>query len=106
MAKTPFIHSLQLTGGTFYTFSSASQDLVFTFNNTINKFKFSKFVLLNIPKFQPPNFGDNSIQFTTLDTTFLDVQSSTYNLVNPNNLSPNLEVSFQNYCLNLESTSR
>ena len=104
MANTPFIHPLNVSGGTFYTFSSAANDLSFTFNNTVNKFKFSKFVLLNIPAFQKPIYNENSIQFETLDTTFLDVASSTFNLVNPDNLSPNLEVSFQNYCLNLEST--
>ena len=104
MAKTPFIRPLQVTGGTFYTFSSASEDLSFTFNNTVNKFKFSKFVLLNIPAFQKPVYNENSIQFDTLDTSFLDVASSTFNLVNPDNLSPNLEISFQNYCLNLEAT--
>ena len=104
MAKTPFIRSLQQTGGTFYTFSSAAEDLSFTFNNSVNKFKFSKFVLLNIPNFQKPVYNENSIQFDTMDTTFLDVASETFALVSPNNLSPNLEVSFQNYCLNLEST--
>jgi len=104
MAKTPFIRPLQVTGGTFYTFSSASEDLSFTFNNSVNKFKFSKFVLLNIPPFQKPIYNENSIQFDTIDTTFLDVATNTFNLVNPNNLSPNLEISFQNYCLNLEAT--
>jgi len=104
MAKTPFIRPLQVTGGTFYTFSSAAEDLSFTFNNTVNKFKFSKFVLLNIPGFQKPVYNENSIQFDTLDSSFLDVASNTFNLVDPNNLSPNLEISFQNYCLNLEST--
>lgn len=104
MAKTPFIRPLQVTGGTFYTFSSASEDLAFTFNNTVNKFKFSKFVLLNIPSFQKPVYKENSIQFDTLDSSFLDVAGNTFTLVNPDNLSPNLEISFQNYCLNLEAT--
>lgn len=104
MAKTPFIRPLQVSGGTFYTFSSAAEDLSFTFNNTVNKFKFSKFVLLNIPRFQNPVYKENSIQFDSMDTTFLDVESQSFNLVDPNNLSPNLEISFQNYCLNLEST--
>ena len=104
MAKTPFIRPLQLTGGTFYTFSSAAEDLSYTFNNTVNKFKFSKFVLLNIPEFQKPVYNENSIQFENIDTAFLDVATESFNLVNPDNLSPNLEISFQNYCLNLEST--
>jgi len=104
MAKTPFIRQLQVTGGTFYTFSSAAEDLAFTFNNTTNKFKFSKFVLLNLPEFKVPTYKENSIQFNTLDTTFLDYATNSFELIDPNNLSPNLEISFQNYCLNLEST--
>ena len=51
MAKTPFIRPLQVQGGTFYTFSSSAEDLAFTFNNSTNKFSFSKFALLNIPNF-------------------------------------------------------
>jgi hypothetical protein len=35
MAKTPFIRPLQVQGGTFYTFSSAAEDLALTFNNTV-----------------------------------------------------------------------
>ena len=104
MAKTPYIRPLQLQGGTFYTFSSAAEDLALTFNNTVNKFRFSKYVLLDIPEFRKPVYGENSIQFDTMDSTFLDVAEGAFNLVSPNNLSPNLEVSFQNYCLNLEAT--
>lgn len=103
MAKTPFIRPLQTQGGTFYTFSSAAEDLALTFNNTVNKFRFSKYVLLNIPEFKEPLYGENSIQFDTVDSSFLDVAEGSFDLVNPNNLSPNLEISFQNYCLNLES---
>ena len=103
MAKTPFIRPLQTQGGTFYTFSSAAEDLALTFNNTVNKFRFSKYVLLNIPEFKEPIYGENSIQFDTVDSSFLDVAEGSFDLVDPNNLSPNLEVSFQNYCLNLES---
>jgi len=104
MAKTPYIRPLQLQGGTFYTFSSAAEDLALTFNNTVNKFRFSKYVLLNIPEFRNPVYGENTIQFDTMDSTFLDVAEGSFDLVSPNNLSPNLEVSFQNYCLNLEAT--
>jgi hypothetical protein len=104
MAKTPYIRPLQVQGGTFYTFSSAAEDLTFTFNNTVNKFRFSKYVLLNLPEFRNPVYGENSIQFSTIDTPFLDVANGDFILVNPSNTSPNLEVSFQNYCLNLEAT--
>ncbi len=104
MATTPYIRPLQVQGGTFYTFSSAAEDLAFTFNNTTNKFRFSKFALLNIPKFSSPQYGENTVQFNAIDTTFLDVASQSFDIIDPNNLSPNLETSFQNYCLNLEST--
>jgi hypothetical protein len=103
MAKTPFIRPLQVQGGTFYTFSSAAEDLALTFNNTVNKFRFSKYVLLNLPEFREPLYGENTILFNTLDSSFLDVAEGSFDLVDPNNLSPNLEVSFQNYCLNLEA---
>jgi hypothetical protein len=104
MAKTPFIRPLQVQGGTFYTFSSAAEDLALTFNNTVNKFRFSKYVLLNIPEFREPLYGENSILFNTIDSSFLDVAEDSFTIVDPNNLSPNLEISFQNYCLNLEAS--
>lgn len=104
MAKTPFIRPLQTQGGTFYTFSSSAEDLSLTFNNSLRKFKFSKFVLLKIPDFANPVYGENSIQFDSIDTTFLDATLGNYTLTNPSNTSPSLEISFQNYCLNLEST--
>lgn len=104
MAKTPYIRPLQVQGGTFYTFSSAAEDLALTFNNTVNKFRFSKYVLLNLPEFRTSLYGENTIQFNTIDSSFLDVAEGSFDLVNPNNLSPNLEVSFQNYCLNLEAS--
>ena len=104
MAKTPFIRPLQVQGGTFYTFSSAAEDLALTFNNTVNKFRFSKYVLLDLPEFREPLYGENTILFNTIDSSFLDIAEGSFTLVDPNNLSPNLEVSFQNYCLNLEAS--
>ena len=104
MAKTPFIRPLQVQGGTFYTFSSAAEDLALTFNNTVNKFRFSKYVLLNLPEFREPLYGENTILFNTTDTAFLDVAEEAFTVVDPNNLSPNLEIAFQNYCLNLEAS--
>jgi hypothetical protein len=106
MAKTPFIRPLQVQGGTFFTFSSSAEDLSLTFNNSLKKFKFSKFALLNIPNFAEPIYGENSIQFNTIDGTFLDSSSGNYTLSNPSNLSPSLEISFQNYCLTLFEMNR
>ena len=105
MATTPFIRPLQVQGGTFYSFSSSAEDLSFTFNNSINKFKFSKFALLNIP---PINNGDplgNSLKLNAPDSAFIDY--ATYNgngQIITTNQNVNFSQSFQSYCLNLEST--
>jgi hypothetical protein len=104
MAKTPYIRPISVQGGTFYTFSSAAEDLSLTFNNSLKKFKFSKYALLKLPEFGRPTYGENTFQFDAIDTTFLDAAYGDFILSNPNNLSPSPEISFQNYCLNLEST--
>jgi hypothetical protein len=105
MAKTPFLRQISTQGGTFYTFSSAAEDLSLTFNNSLKKFKFSKYALLKLPEFGSPIYGENTFQFNSIDSTFLDAAYGNYILTNPNNLSPSLEISFQNYCLNLEATA-
>jgi hypothetical protein len=103
MATTPFIRSLQVQGGTFYSFSSSAEDLSFTFNNSVNKFKFSKFALLNIP---PLNNGDplgNSLKLDAPDSAFLDYASNSQQIIT-GNANIDFSQSFQSYCLNLEST--
>ena len=104
MAKTAYIRPIAVQGGTFYTFSSAAEDLSLTFNNSLKKFTFSKYALLKLPEFGTPVYGENTLQFNAIDTTFLDAAAGDFILTNPNNLSPSPEISFQNYCLNLEST--
>ena len=54
MSATPFIRPIQNQGGTFYTFSSAAEDLEFTFNTINKKFYFSKFACLNLPDIKRP----------------------------------------------------
>lgn len=103
MATTPFIRGLQIQGGTFYSFSSSAEDLSFTFNNSINKFKFSKFALLNIP---PINNGDplgNSLKLNAPDSAFLDYATGAGQIIT-GNANVNFSQSFQSYCLNIEST--
>lgn len=95
MAVTPLIRPLQSVGGSFYTFVSAQEDLSKTFSNSDTKFKFSKFVLLNIPNVATPNFQNNTLQFGAVDGHLLSGLSSDQNV--------NLAQSFQNYCLNLET---
>ena len=104
MAKTPYIRPIAVQGGTFYTFTSSAEDLALTFNNSLKKFTFSKYALLKLPDFGKPTYGENTLQLNAIDTTFLDSAQGDYILSNPNNLSPSPEISFQNYCLNLEST--
>lgn len=104
MAKTPFIRPLQVQGGTFYTFSSSAEDLSFTFNNSVNKFRFSKFALLNIPDIDNnSNSGTNYIRLNGPDSAFLDWANST-GLIITGDGNIDFSQSFQSYCLNLEST--
>jgi hypothetical protein len=105
MATTPFIRPLQVQGGTFYSFSSSAEDLSFTFNNSINKFKFSKFALLNIPPINNSDIYGNTLKLDAPDSAFLDY--ATYNgsgQIITGNANINFSQSFQSYCLNLEST--
>lgn len=104
MAKTPFIRPLQIQGGTFYTFSSAAEDLSFTFNSSDNKFRFSKFALLNIPNIDNSSSSQtNYIRLNAPDSAFLDWANSTGQIIT-GDANIDLSQSFQSYCLNLEST--
>ena len=104
MAKTPFIRPLQIQGGTFYTFSSSAEDLSFTFNNSVNKFRFSKFALLNIPDIDNSSSSyDNIIRLNAPDSAFLDWANNTQQIIT-GNANIDFSQSFQSYCLNLEST--
>ena len=103
MAKTPFIRPLQVQGGTFYTFSSSAEDLAFTFNNSTNKFSFSKFALLNIPNFDNSSTsGTNYVRLNGPDGAFLDWANNTQKIITGNS-NIDFSQSFQSYCLNLES---
>src|SRR5438046_2724782 len=91
----PFIKTLQPQGGTFYTFSSSSEDVGMTFNNSSTKFRFSKYLLLNLPNIATPSFSDNKIQFSSIDGALIEGLDADNNI--------NLAQSFQNYALNFES---
>jgi hypothetical protein len=100
MNISPFIRPIQIQGGSFYTFSSASEDLGFTFNNDGKQFKFSKYALLNLPDIKRPLQGplnyENYIQFDTIPGAFQYVNSSkTSNMM--------LAESLQNYAMNTET---
>lgn len=100
MNVTPFLRPTQVQGGTFFTFSSAAEDLNFSFNNDGKQFKFSKYALLNIPDIKRPILGplnfENFIQLDTIPGAFKYVENSkTYNMM--------LAESLQNYVMNLET---
>jgi hypothetical protein len=103
MSKTPFIRPLQVQGGTFYSFSSAAEDLSFTFNNSVNKFRFSKFALLNLPNIDngfSSQSQDNIIRLSAPDSAFLDYATSAGKIITGNG-NIDFSQSFQSYCLNL-----
>lgn len=92
----PLIKPIRLQGGSFYTFSSASEDLGLTFNDSAKKFKFSKFALLNLPNLQTPQQGENFIGLSNVPGAYTEIDGS-------KNLNDYFGESFQNYCLNLEA---
>jgi hypothetical protein len=99
MAVAPLIKPIQTQKGMFYTFQSSLEDLTLTFNNSVNKFRFSKFVLLRIPEIGLPSTiqKDNTVQFLAVGETPL------LNNISLSNANLNLAQSFQNYALNFES---
>jgi hypothetical protein len=92
----PLIKPIRVQGGTFYTFSSASEDLGLSFNDSQSKFRFSKFALLNIPDIGNPVLGQNLMNFSNSPGGFSSIDGA-------KTLNDYLAESFQNYCLNLEA---
>lgn len=80
--RTPIIKP-RTQGGTFYTFSSAMEDIGLNINELKNKVTLSHYVLLNIPAFDAENYGDSK---NSGDYTFAQ--------------------HFQNYALNMETVMR
>ena len=97
MAIAPLIKPVRLAGGTFYSFSSASEDLGMSFNTATKKFRFSKFALLNLPDIQANTSNyENLMQFRNVPGAFGTIDGTkTWN--------DYFAESFQNYCLNLEA---
>lgn len=104
---TPLINALRVQGGTFYTFTSASNDISKTFTDDDARFVFSKFALLNIPDVATPSSNENYIVWEALGvlnspspTTYPNSSVPSADINSDNNI--NLAQSFQNYVLNLE----
>lgn len=93
----PLIRPIRLQGGTFYTFSSASEDLGLSFNSSDKKFRFSKFALLNIPNIENPSTNfENFVGLSNSPGAYEEIDGS-------KTQNDYLAESFQNYCLNLEA---
>lgn len=99
---TPFIRPIATEGGSFYTFQSASEDIGFSFNESNNKLRFTKYVLLNIPDIKTPGpltdtlIPQNYIQFDGIPGAFGNDGGKSLNTY--------LAESLQNYCYNLEAS--
>ena len=101
MAVAPIIKPITTRKGIFYTFQSSLEDLTLSFNNSGNQFKFSNFVLLNLPNVGTPDGtpSDNKLFFKAQGETLMTDPG----LYNQSNQNYNLAQSFQNYALNLEA---
>lgn len=100
---TPYIRPITKSGGTFYTFSSASEDFGLSFSdNNSRKFKFSKFALLKLPEFTNNNnrYKENLIRLKAIPGEFSRIEQRGLSNVNMNNY---FAESLQNYMLNFET---
>lgn len=99
---TPLINALRVQGGTFYTFSSASNDISKTFTDDDARFVFSKFVLLDLPDVATPSSNrENYIVWEGIGSKGTGISSiPASDLSNDDNI--NFAQVFQNYLLNHE----
>jgi hypothetical protein len=93
---TPLVRTPQIQGGTMYAFASGTRDLTRAFQNPDIKFEFSKYALLDIPNFEEPVNGKNTVDFDQM----LDYSNVAYSPVG--NAGHDFAITFQNYALNLE----
>lgn len=102
---TPLINPLRISGGTFYTFSSAVADIQKTFTDDDARFVFSRFALLNIPDVATPTSNnENYVVWEGIGGELTGGTSSVPSLSADNNI--NIAQSFQNYVLNFEEEIR
>lgn len=92
---TPLIAEIKNQGGTVYTFQSANEDFNFSMGSARKEFKFSKFVLLNLPDIKDGSTGYNTTSIDNIPSSYLKIDTSDWN--------QSFAENFQNYCLNLES---
>ncbi|MCK9574568.1 MAG: hypothetical protein WC979_01540 [Candidatus Pacearchaeota archaeon] len=110
MKIAPFIKPIKTQGGTFYTCSSAAEDLQLTLSESKNKFRFSNFSLLKLPelkrlRYSNADFGNtampkpNHIQLDTPAAAYKFYADMMDSVENNNTFAE----SFQNYYYNLET---
>lgn len=111
MNVTPLIKSIIPGSGTFYTCSSANEDLQLSLADSNNKFRFSKFALLKLPELKTP-CNSTSTFVNGNDKNYMELRAipGAYEYYyNYSSQAPTLNTnysfadSFQNYFYNLES---
>lgn len=107
---TPFIKPIKTGSGTFYTCTSAGEDLQLSLSESKNKFRFSKFALLKIPDlYMPHEENDSYVNDTVKNTIQLKAIPGAYRFFEEDKLDAGVNSntsfadSFQNYFYNLES---
>jgi len=97
---TPLINPIRVQGGTFYSFSSAVNDIQQTWSDDNARFVFSKFVLLNLPDIKTPtNNHENFIVWEGIGASY---GAGTSSVIPNSDPKISLAESFQNYVLNFE----
>lgn len=101
---TPLINALRVQGGTFYTFTSAANDISKTFTDDDARFVFSKFVLLDLPDVATPS-STNRENYIVWEGIGASAGSGTSSIP-LSDLSGDENINFaqtlQNYVLNFE----
>jgi hypothetical protein len=97
---TPFVKRMRTQGGTFYTFSSAVEDIGLNINERNNVVKMSHFAMLDLPAITAPdNLEQNTFNLLAISGS-LD-QYEKQNSIKDGTVL--VAESFQNYALNLET---
>ena len=70
MAVSPFIKPIKTQGGTFFIMPSTAEDMTFAYGDDSRVMRFSKYVLLNIPKFLDNTADSNTIQLDAIPAAY------------------------------------
>jgi len=98
---TPFVKRMRTQGGTFYTFSSAIEDIGLNINEKNNIIEMSNFALLDIPHItSPDNINQNKFNVFAINGGLVNEELSNGSIKDGRIV---VAESFQNYALNLES---